>query len=41
VLVDNCRELLRDNLAIPDMGVIAYAGIPLIDAGATRSRPSA
>jgi GAF domain-containing protein len=24
--------VLRDNLAIRDMGVIAYAGIPLIDA---------
>ena len=24
-------EMLRDNLAIRDMGVIAYAGIPLID----------
>ncbi len=27
------HEVLRDNLAIRDMGVIAYAGIPLIDAG--------
>ena len=26
------HEVLRDNLAIRDMGVIAYAGIPLIDA---------
>ena len=26
------HEILRDNLAIRDMGVIAYAGIPLIDA---------
>jgi GAF domain-containing protein len=25
------HEVLRDNLAIRDMGVIAYAGIPLID----------
>jgi GAF domain-containing protein len=35
LLVDDSREheLLRDNLAIRDMGVIAYAGIPLIDAG--------
>jgi GAF domain-containing protein len=34
LLVDDAREheLLRDNLAIRDMGVIAYAGIPLIDA---------
>jgi GAF domain-containing protein len=24
--------ILRDNLAIRDMGVVAYAGIPLIDA---------
>jgi GAF domain-containing protein len=32
LLVDDAREheLLRDNLAIRDMGVIAYAGIPLI-----------
>jgi GAF domain-containing protein len=27
------HELLRDNPAIRDIGVIAYAGIPLIDAG--------
>jgi hypothetical protein len=35
LVVDDAREheLLRDNLAIRDMGVIAYAGIPLIDAG--------
>jgi hypothetical protein len=35
LLVDDAREdeVLRDNLAIRDMGVIAYAGIPLIDAG--------
>jgi GAF domain-containing protein len=35
LLVDDAREhpLLRDNLAIRDMGVIAYAGIPLIDPG--------
>jgi GAF domain-containing protein len=34
LLVDDSREheLLRDNLAIRDMGVVAYAGIPLIDA---------
>jgi hypothetical protein len=33
LLVSDAREhhLLRDNLAIRDMGVIAYAGIPLID----------
>jgi GAF domain-containing protein len=33
LLVDDAREhdLLRDNLAIRDMSVIAYAGIPLID----------
>jgi GAF domain-containing protein len=33
LVVDDARqdELLRDNLAIRDMGVIAYAGIPLID----------
>jgi GAF domain-containing protein len=34
LLIDDAREheVLRDNLAIRDMGVIAYAGIPLIDA---------
>jgi GAF domain-containing protein len=34
LLVDDAREhvILRDNLAIRDMGVVAYAGIPLIDA---------
>lgn len=34
LLVSDAREhhTLRDNLAIRDMGVIAYAGIPLIDA---------
>jgi GAF domain-containing protein len=34
LIVVDAREhaLLRDNLAIRDMGVIAYAGIPLIDA---------
>jgi GAF domain-containing protein len=34
LIVDDAREheWLRDNLAIRDMGVIAYAGIPLIDA---------
>ncbi|HEX5622226.1 MAG TPA: GAF domain-containing protein [Solirubrobacteraceae bacterium] len=33
LLVDDAREhpVLRDNLAIRDMGVIAYAGIPLLD----------
>jgi GAF domain-containing protein len=33
LLVDDAREheLLSDNLAIRDMSVIAYAGIPLID----------
>jgi len=33
LIVTDAREhpLLRDNLAIRDMGVIAYAGIPLID----------
>jgi hypothetical protein len=33
LLVDDAREheILRDNLAIRDMGAIAYAGIPLID----------
>ena len=35
LLVTDAREhpVLRGNLAIRDMGVIAYAGIPLIDAG--------
>lgn len=36
LVVEDAREdpLLRENLAIPDLGVIAYAGIPLItDAG--------
>ena len=34
LIVDDAREhaVLRDNLAIRDMGVVAYAGIPLIDA---------
>ena len=34
LVVDDAREheLLRDNPAIRDIGVIAYAGIPLIDA---------
>ena len=34
LIVDDSREheLLRDNPAIRDIGVIAYAGIPLIDA---------
>jgi GAF domain-containing protein len=33
LIVDDAREhpLLKDNLAIRDLGVIAYAGIPLID----------
>ena len=33
LVVDDARldDVLRDNLAIRDMGVIAYAGIPLID----------
>ena len=33
LVVDDAREheFLRDNLAVRDMGVIAYAGIPLID----------
>ena len=33
LIVTDSREhpVLRDNLAIRDMGVIAYAGIPLID----------
>jgi hypothetical protein len=33
LIVQDAREhpLLRDNLAIRDMGVVAYAGIPLID----------
>src|SRR5215210_2341158 len=34
LIVDDAREhyVLHDNLAIRDMGVVAYAGIPLIDA---------
>jgi hypothetical protein len=34
LIVDDAREhaVLRDNPAIRDMGVVAYAGIPLIDA---------
>jgi GAF domain-containing protein len=34
LVVDDAREheVLRDNPAIHDMGVVAYAGIPLIDA---------
>ena len=33
LIVDDAREhaVLRDNPAIRDMGVVAYAGIPLID----------
>ncbi|MEP7288755.1 MAG: EAL domain-containing protein [Chloroflexota bacterium] len=31
IITDACQDpLLRDNLAIPDLGVIAYAGMPLI-----------
>ena len=44
LIVDDAREhaVLRDNPAIRDMGVVAYAGIPLIDARrATRSAPCA
>jgi GAF domain-containing protein len=35
LVVEDAREheVLRDNLAIRDIGVIAYAGIPLIDRG--------
>jgi GAF domain-containing protein len=35
LVVDDAREheVLRDNPAINDMGVVAYAGIPLIDSG--------
>ncbi len=35
LVVEDAREdeVLRDNLAIRDLGVIAYAGIPLIDRG--------
>ena len=35
LIVSDARDhpLLRDNLAIRDMGVIAYAGIPLLGAG--------
>ena len=35
LIVSDARDhpVLRDNLAIRDMGVIAYAGIPLLDAG--------
>jgi GAF domain-containing protein len=35
LIVSDAREhpLLRDNLAIRDMGVVAYVGIPLIDDG--------
>ena len=34
LIIEDAREhlLVRDNLAIPDIGVIAYAGIPLITA---------
>ena len=35
LIVDDAREhpLLKDNLAIRDMNVVAYAGVPLIDSG--------
>ena len=35
LVIDDAREseLVKDNLAIPDLGVIAYAGVPLYDAG--------
>lgn len=35
IIVEDARlnDLLKDNLAIPDMGVIAYAGVPLHVAG--------
>jgi GAF domain-containing protein len=34
LVIDDAREhpVLRDNLAIRDMGVVAYAGVPLLDA---------
>ena len=37
LVVTDAREhpLVRDNLAIPDLGVIAYAGMPLTDADGT------
>ena len=40
LIVDDAREhaVLRDNLAIRDMGVVAYAGIPLIDRRRQRAR---
>lgn len=33
LIVSDAREhpVLRDNLAVPELGVVAYAGIPLID----------
>ena len=35
LVVDDAREhpVLRDNPAIVDMGAVAYAGVPLVDAG--------
>jgi hypothetical protein len=35
LLVDDAREhpVLKDNLAIRDLNVVAYAGIPLVDSG--------
>src|SRR5918997_5158566 len=32
LIIDDARQhpLVRENLAIPDLGVIAYAGIPLV-----------
>jgi GAF domain-containing protein len=35
LIVDDAREhpLLKDNLAIRDLNVVAYAGVPLIDSG--------
>ena len=34
LVIGDAREhpLVRDNLAIPDLGVVAYAGVPLVDA---------
>jgi PAS domain S-box-containing protein len=35
LIVEDAREhpLVRENLAIPDLGVVAYAGIPLVTSG--------
>jgi len=35
LIVDDARQhpVLRDNLGIRDLGVVAYAGVPLIDSG--------